>query len=209
MYSDKKEWHPSHRHVISLMVVDEPGVLTRISNMFFKRNFNIDTLTVSPSIINGQSRITLSFFGDDSVYEQLIKQLNKLIDVIKVSDLPKGDTVIRDLCLVRVTAKDAATQNQLINYCRFYRARIVDATHDDLMVEMVGKPEKIDAFLELVGPLGIKEVSRTGVTALARGNGVKGNGMRGNGVKGNGSVSGASTSAGSKTAGSPDGGDVR
>lgn len=169
MYADKVYPKHIHRHILSILVHDEPGVLTRISSLFFKRNFNINTLTVGPSATKGISRITISFFGDDRVYEQLVKQLNKLIDVLKVSDLLPHDSVIRDLCLIRIKTKDVRDQNQVMNYCHAYRARIVDISPEEVIVEMLGKPEKIDAFLEIVKPMGVKELARTGVTAMARG----------------------------------------
>ena len=137
--------------------------------MFMKRNFNIDNLTVGPSTMENVSRMTITFQGDDKMYEQMSKQLNKLIDVIKVSDLPEVSSVIRDLALIKVKAKSINEQNQIMNYCHAYRAKIVNISPDEMIVEIVGRPSKIDAFILLVKKLGIVEISRTGITAMARG----------------------------------------
>ncbi len=168
MYDDRKTVLHPHHHTLSLLVYDEPGVLSRIANMFMKRNFNINTLTVGPSTREGVSRMTITFIGDNRIYEQMVKQLNKLIDVIKVSDLPKNNSIIRELALIKVKAKTTAVQNQVMNYCQAYRARVVNMSQDNIVVEVVGKPEKIDSFIQLVKNIGIAEISRTGITAMSR-----------------------------------------
>ena len=170
MYDTKTHKLHPHNHTVALLVYDEPGVLSRIANMFMKRNFNINTITVGPSSKENISRITISFKGDDSVYEQMVKQLNKLIDVVKVSDLPPATSVIRELALIKIKVKDIHDQNRVMNYCQTYRANIIHITNNEIITEVVGKPEKIDAFLKLVKGQ-IKEVARTGITAMARGGG--------------------------------------
>ncbi|MFH1591619.1 MAG: acetolactate synthase small subunit [archaeon] len=170
MYSDRIVKTRPKDHTLAILVYDEPGVFMRISNLFLKRNFNITTLTVSPSATAGLSRFTITFRGDDNTYEQMVKQLNKLVDVIKTSDMESKSSIVRDLCLIKVKTKDLHAQNQVMNYCQSYHGKVVDITQEEVVVELVGKPDKIDAFLELVRPLGIKEIARTGVTALTRGN---------------------------------------
>lgn len=169
MYDPReKKLHP-HKHTLAILVHDEPGVLARIANMFMRRNFNIDNLTVGQSGVEGVSRMTITFRGDDKMYEQMTKQLNKLIDVIKVSDLPESSSVIRDLALIKVKAKNVNEQNQIMNYCHAFRARVVNISQDEMIIEIVGRPQKIDALVQLVKRLGIVEISRTGITAMARG----------------------------------------
>ncbi len=167
MYDDAKKTLDPHYHTVALLVHDEPGVLARIANLFLKRNFNISTITVGSSTIPDVSRITISFQGDDKIYEQIVKQLNKLIDVIKVSDLPKETSIFRDLALIKIRTDDVEVQNKVMNYCNAYRARIVNITPEEVIVEMVGKPDKIDAFLQLVKN-NLKEIARTGITAMSR-----------------------------------------
>lgn len=118
MYSDRIAELNPHPHTIALLVNDEPGVFSRVSNLFMKRNFNINTITVGSSVRQGISKITITFFGDDRVYEQLVKQLSKLIDVVKTIDLPEQESVIRDLALLKVRTKKVEDQNQLMNYCK-------------------------------------------------------------------------------------------
>lgn len=168
MYSDKKTRVHPHYHIVCILVTNEPGVLTRVSSMFFKRGFNIDTLTVSPTTQPGISRITVSFYGDDDTYEQLTKQLNKLIDVIKVSELLETESVVRDLCLVKIKVKDVSMQNQLLNYCQVYSARVAELSPHEMIIEIVGSHTEVDAFIELARGFGIREISRTGVTAMAK-----------------------------------------
>lgn len=167
MYDDAKKILNPHYHTVAMLVHDEPGVLARIANLFMKRNFNINTITVSTSTIPDVSRITISFMGDDKIYEQIVKQLNKLIDVIKVSDLAKESSIFRDLALVKIRTDSLEDQNKMMNYCQAYRAKIVNITPDEVIVEMVGKPEKINAFLQLVQH-NVKEIARTGITAMSR-----------------------------------------
>lgn len=170
MYTDKRTTLHPHFHTVAILVYDEPGVLARIANLFMKKNFNIDTITVGSSSKEGISRITICFFGDDNAYEQTVKQLYKLIDVIKVSDLPAFDSVLREVALIKIKSDSVNLQNQIMNYCHSYRARIVNINPNEVIVEVIGKPEKINSFIQLVKTIGIKEIARTGTTGMYRGN---------------------------------------
>jgi len=170
MFDDAIRKLKGRHHTLAILVYDEPGVLARVSSLFMKRNFNINTLTVGPSSQQGVSRITISFFGDEKIFEQLVKQLYKLIDVIKVSNLPDKISIIRELALIKIHTKNLQAQNQIKMYCHSYKARIVNIAKDDVVVELIGKPDKVDSFLELVKPMGIREISRTGITAMSRSN---------------------------------------
>ncbi|ADG13637.1 acetolactate synthase small subunit [Methanocaldococcus infernus] len=157
------------RHVISALVLNKPGVLQRISGLFTRRGFNIHSITVGETENPNISRMTIVVNGDDKILEQVVKQLNKLIDVIKVSELKEKRAVERELCLIKVYAPTETAKSQVIQYANIFRGRIVDLSPESLIVEITGSEDKIDAFIELVKPLGIKEMARTGVTALARG----------------------------------------
>ena len=170
MFGDNIKRLDPHKHNVALLVNDEPGVFARISNLFMKRNFNIDTITVGASNMKGMSRITLSFIGDDIQYEQLVKQLNKLIDVVKTTDLPESRAVIRELALIKVNTKSEKEQTQIMNFSNAFRANVVNVGPKEMIVQITGKTTKVDSFIELVKPMGIVEVARTGVTAMARSN---------------------------------------
>jgi acetolactate synthase-1/3 small subunit len=156
------------RHIISILVENEFGVLARISGMFSARGFNIENLSVNETLEPTVSRITLQTSGDDRVLEQIIKQLNKLVPVIKVVDLRDAPHVERELALVKVRA-DAATRNEVMTIADIFRAKIVDVASDTLIIEITGDDDKINALVTLLSPIGIKEIARTGKTALFRG----------------------------------------
>jgi len=158
-----------HRHVISALVLHKPGVLQRISGLFTRRGFNIASITVGITENPEIARMTIVVKGDDKVLEQVIKQLNKLIDVIKVSDMDEKKTVQRELCLIKVYAPTESAKSQVIQYTNIFRGKIVDLSVETLTVEITGDEDKINAFIDLVRPLGIKEMARTGPTALMRG----------------------------------------
>ena len=158
-----------HKHVISMLVEDQPGVLTRISGMFARRNYNIDTITVGKTNKKGISKMVITVIGDDSIIEQVEKQLNKLIDTVKVSEMDKG-SVIRELCLIKVAAKDKKSKDELLNYSKIYKVKFVDVDPKSMTLEIIGTPDKIDSFIEIVKGYGIQDISRTGVTAISRGN---------------------------------------
>ncbi len=155
-------------HIIAAIVENRPGVLYSVSNMFRRRNFNIDSITVGP--INGElARMTITIKGDDKTVEQLVKQLKKLIDVVKVSILDPANTVGRELALVKINVPDSKVRADVLHYVDIFRGHIVDASHETLTVEITGDPNKIDAFINLMQSFGLKELARTGIVALSRG----------------------------------------
>jgi acetolactate synthase-1/3 small subunit len=149
------------------LVENKFGVLTRISGLFSGRGFNIDTLNVGPTQDPTTSRMTIVVKGDDTVLEQVTKQLNKLVEVIKVQDFHEGEYVDRELVLLKVGA-DAKSRPEVMQICDIFRAKIVDVAHKALTVEITGNESKISAFLELMEPFGIRDISRTGKVAMAR-----------------------------------------
>jgi acetolactate synthase I/III small subunit len=155
------------RHTLSVLVENKFGALTRISGLFSGRGFNIDTLNVAPTQDPTQSRMTIVVKGDDTVLEQVTKQLNKLIDVIKVSDFSDGEYVDRELILVKVGV-DTKSRPEVMQICDIFRAKIVDVAHKALTVELTGNESKIVAFLELMEPFGIRDITRTGKVAMPR-----------------------------------------
>lgn len=158
-----------HNHIISIIVEHKPGVLYNVSNLFRCRGFNIDNISVGPAEEVGLARMTIMVRGDDRTIEQVIKQLNKLIDVIKVTRLNPECIVTRELALIKVNATNTKARSDIINYADIFRARVVDVSSESLMMELTGTSDKIDAFVNLMKPFGVKEVARTGITALSRG----------------------------------------
>ena len=159
------------KHTISVLVEDEAGVLTRIAGLFARRGFNIESLAVGPAEQNGISRITMVVPGDDLIIEQLIKQLYKLINVLKVQDITQIPCVERELMLVKVSA-NAADRSEIIQLAQIFRARIVDVAEESLIIEVVGDPGKLVAIIQMLNKFGIKEIARTGKIALTRESGV-------------------------------------
>ncbi|MBF0627887.1 MAG: acetolactate synthase small subunit [Magnetococcales bacterium] len=156
------------RHVISALVENEAGVLSRVVGLFSARGFNIETLTVAPVGDGETSRITLVTRGEDGIIEQILKQLNKLVPVIQVADLTEGPHVERELMLVKV-ATDRETRAEVLRIADIFRSRVVDATPTSFMIEVTGDSGKLDACLALLTPLGVTEMVRTGLVALSRG----------------------------------------
>ncbi len=156
-------------HIIAAIVEHKPGVLYRVSNMFRRRGFNIESITVGPVEPRDLARMTITVKGDEKTVEQVIKQMSKLIDVIKVSRLDPANIVTREMALIKVHAPNSRARSDIINYANIFRARVVDVSLESLMVEITGDSEKIDAFIELMKPFGVKEIARTGITALSRG----------------------------------------
>ncbi|MEM3722401.1 MAG: acetolactate synthase small subunit, partial [Candidatus Bathyarchaeia archaeon] len=146
-----------------------PGVLFRVSNMFRRRGFNIQSISVGPTEREELARITITVNGDEKLVEQIVKQLRKLIEVVKVSILDPKNTVIRELALIKVTAPDYRAKTDIINYAEIFKGRVVDVSHKSLTIEVTGDPDKINAFINIMKPYGIKEIARTGITALSRG----------------------------------------
>ena len=155
------------KHTISVLVENHFGVLAHVAGLFSARGFNIDSLAVGETDDPTVSRMTLVAHGDDRVLEQIMKQLNKLIDVIKVQDLTQEDHISRELVLAKVHAT-ASTRSEALQIVNTFRAKVVDVSPDSITVEVTGTEEKIDAMLELLRPFGIKEVVRTGTIALSR-----------------------------------------
>ena len=155
------------RHTISVVVQNRFGVLTRIAGLFSGRGFNIDTLNVGPTQNDKISRMTLVVVGNDQVLEQVVKQLNKLVDVLEVHDFKDGDFIDRELILLRVKAT-SSTRPEVMQICDIFRAKIVDVQSSSLSIEVTGDESKIDKFLQLMKPFGVLELSRTGRIALPR-----------------------------------------
>ncbi|CBV41217.1 acetolactate synthase small subunit [Halomonas elongata] len=156
------------RHIISILMENEPGALSRVVGLFSQRNFNIETLNVAPTEDETLSRLTVTTVGDDRVIEQITKHLNKLIDVVKLVDLTEGSHIERELMLVKVKALGAA-RDEVKRTVDIFRAQIVDVTPSLYTVQITGDAEKLDAFLQAMAPVGIHEVARTGVSGIARG----------------------------------------
>jgi acetolactate synthase-1/3 small subunit len=156
------------RHTISVLVENEFGVLSRVAGLFSGRGFNIESLTVAETLDPTVSRMTIVTSGNDQIIEQILKQLNKLISVIKVIDLTDTDTVDRELVLIKVNA-EPETKPEVLRLVDIFRAKIVDVAPRCYTIEMTGDEEKISALLQLLKPIGIREIVRTGRVAIARG----------------------------------------
>ena len=159
------------KQTISVLVEDEAGVLTRIAGLFARRGFNIESLAVGPAEESGVSRITMVVPGDEKVVEQLIKQLYKLISVLKVQDISQQPCVERELMLIKINAT-ASSRAEVIQVAQIFRARVVDLAEDALTLEVVGDPGKIVAIINMLTKFGIREIARTGKIALVRESGV-------------------------------------
>ncbi|MEM1538831.1 MAG: acetolactate synthase small subunit [Candidatus Bathyarchaeia archaeon] len=156
-------------HIIAAVVENKPGVLYSVSNMFRRRNFNIDSITVGPINRGDLARMTITIKGDEKTVEQLVKQLKKLIEVVKVSRLDSANTVVRELALIKIHAPEARARADILHYVDIFRGHVVDASPETLIIEITGGSDKIDAFINLMKSFGIKEIVRTGVAALSRG----------------------------------------
>jgi acetolactate synthase-1/3 small subunit len=156
------------RHVLSALVHNQPGVLAHVSGMLASRGFNIDSLAVGETENPELSRMTFVVNGDDSELEQVRKQLDKIVSVVKVQDISSEDFVERDLMLLKVHATQGQRM-EIILLVEMFRARVVDISKDDVMIEISGKESKIEAFIDLMRPYGIVELARTGRIALVRG----------------------------------------
>ncbi|MEC4984152.1 MAG: acetolactate synthase small subunit [Oscillatoria sp. PMC 1068.18] len=159
------------KHTISVLVEDEAGVLTRIAGLFARRGFNIESLAVGSAEQMEISRITMVVNGDDRTIEQLIKQLYKLINVLKVQDVTTIPCVERELMLIKVNAT-ASNRAEVIELVHVFRARVVDISEDTLTIEVVGDPGKMVAIIQMLNKFGIREIARTGKIALVRESGV-------------------------------------
>jgi acetolactate synthase-1/3 small subunit len=155
------------KQTISVLVEDEAGVLTRIAGLFARRGFNIESLAVGPAEQSGVSRITMVVPGDEKIVEQLIKQLYKLISVLKVQDISQQPCVERELMLIKINAT-ASNRAEVIQVAQIFRARVVDLSEEALTLEVVGDPGKIVAIIQMLTKFGIREIARTGKIALVR-----------------------------------------
>src|ERR1044072_3850208 len=155
------------RHTISILVENKFGVLTRIAGLFSGRGYNIDTLNVGPTQDPNTSRMTIVTRGDEATLEQIIKQLKKLVDVIEVQDFREGESVDRELVLVKVNV-DAKSRAEVMQITDIFRAKIVDVQPKSLTIEITGDESKVEKFLHLMKTFGIQELTRTGKVAMAR-----------------------------------------
>ena len=155
--------------VIAALVENKPGVLHSVSNMFRRRDFNIESITVGGTEQEDLSRMTITVIGDEKTLEQVTKQMSKLIDVVKVSKLEPENIVTRELALIKVNIPDNKSRSDVINCVEVFRGRVVDVSPQSITIEITGTPDKIDAFLNLMRTYGIMELARTGLTALSRG----------------------------------------
>lgn len=156
-------------YIIAAIVEHKPGVLYRVSNLFRRRGFNIESISVGPTEQKDLARMTITTSGDERVIEQVVKQLSKLVDVIKISVLDPKSTVVREMALVKTHTPDAKARSDIIHYANIFRGRIVDVGTESMIIEITGDSEKIDAFIDLMKTFGVKELARTGITALPRG----------------------------------------
>lgn len=156
-------------HTLSILVENRAGVLSRVTGLFSRRGFNIESLAVGTCEEPGTSRITIVCIGDDAEIEQVMKQLNKLIDVIKVSDLTDNERVERELAMIKVTADSGAVRSEIMQIAQIFRAQIVDMGTKTLVLQITGNTEKIDALETLLRQYGVKELVRTGKIGILRG----------------------------------------
>ena len=158
-----------NKHTISILVENKTGVLQRVSGLFTRRDFNINNITVGKTSEPGLSRITITTYGDNRTLEQIIKQLNKLIEVIKVREMKPEQTIRRQLALLKIHAPTEQDKSEIIQYTNIFRGHIIDVTPKTITIEISGKPDNINALMDLLRPYGIKETAKTGITALTRG----------------------------------------
>ena len=158
-----------NRYVYSVLVANHAGTLSRVAGLFTRRGFNISSLTVGETEESAVSRITIEFMGDDGTAAQLKKQLSKLEDVLTITRLSPESGVLRELALLKVGATDS-TRSSIIEIAGIFRAKVDDVATESLTLEITGERSKIDAFIRLMEAYGIKELARTGITALGRGN---------------------------------------
>jgi acetolactate synthase-1/3 small subunit len=156
------------QHTIAVIMENKSGVLTRIAGLFSRRSFNIDSLSVGATDNPDYSRMTITVQGDRDVLEQVIKQLSKLINVIRVSELEAGESVERELAVIKVSA-DKESRSEIMQIVNIFRAKIIDVSHRSMIIEVTGDEEKVDAIVQLLRQFGIKEIARTGKVSMVRG----------------------------------------
>ncbi len=157
------------KRIISILLENEFGALSRVVGLFSQRGYNIDTLTVAPTDDETLSRLTLTTQGDDQMAEQIVKQLHKLIDKLKVVDVTQGPHIERELLLVKIKATDSDVRTELKSCVEIFRGHIIDVTPSTYTVQLAGDSDKLDAFIEAVTHMGIMEVVRSGVSGISRG----------------------------------------
>ncbi|HET6561327.1 MAG TPA: acetolactate synthase small subunit [Marmoricola sp.] len=156
------------RHTLSVLVENKPGVLARVAALFSRRGFNIDSLAVGPTEHAEVSRMTILVNVEESPLEQVTKQLNKLVEVIKIVELDNAQSVNRELLLVKVKA-DSTTRGQVLEIVQLFRAKVVDVATDAITIQIVGNPDKLADFLRMVEPYGVRELVQSGMVAIGRG----------------------------------------
>ncbi|MBS7641648.1 MAG: acetolactate synthase small subunit [Candidatus Bathyarchaeia archaeon] len=159
----------TNEHIIAAIVEHKPGVLFKITNLIRRRGFNISSISVGSTENPSLARITMTVTGDEATIEQVIKQLQKIIEVVKISRLNPSESVIRELLLIKVHVADSRARSDILIYTQIFRGRIIDVAPDSMIIEVTGGSNKINAFIELMKQYGVKEIARTGITALARG----------------------------------------
>ena len=155
--------------VVGTLVSHKPGVLHKVANMFRRRNFNIESISVGPTDERDLARMTMTLAGNEWMARQLVKQLEKTLDVVATTVLDEKNSVLRELALIKVTAADSKARSAIIDWTNIFRGQVIDASPESVVIEVTGTPDKIDAFIELAKSVGLKEIARTGVTALERG----------------------------------------
>ena len=157
-----------NRHTLSVLVEDQPGVLARIASLFSRRGSNIESLAVGPTEHAGMSRMTIAVNVDDLPLEQVTKQLNKLVNVLKIVELDPATSIQRELILVKVKA-DSHSRSQVLETVQLFRAKVVDVSPDSVVIEATGNADKLDALLRVLEPFGVKELVQSGMVAVGRG----------------------------------------
>ncbi len=156
------------RHTISILVENEYGMLTRVAGLFSARGYQIDTLNVAPTLEEGVSRMTLTTHGNDQVIEQIIQQTTKLVKILEVTDMTVSPHVEREMVMVTVNARQGVERQEVLSLVEIFRAKVVDVCADAFILEMTGNAEKVNAFVELLKPIGILDIVRTGPVAMTR-----------------------------------------
>ncbi len=156
------------KHVLAVLVEDKPGVLTRVAGLFSRRGFNIDNIAVGETVSPGISRMTITVEGSETIVEQVVKQLHKLVNVIKVSNLSEEPSVMRELMLIKVNA-EVGSRSDIQQIVETFRGKVVDVSPDTMIIEVTGNEEKMEAIKMLLQHFGLKEIVRTGKVALLRG----------------------------------------
>lgn len=156
-------------HVISTLVENKPGVLQKVTGLISRRGYNIESITVGECETPNLARMVFVVKGDEKVLEQVTKQLNKLVEVVKIKDLDPNNSVKRELALIKVKAEDDKIRSEIIQYANIFRGKIIDVSDSTLTIEITGGPDKVDALISLLKSFGIKKIARTGPTAVERG----------------------------------------